>query len=62
MNHFTALSNKLDEAYTPKPGETYHVESATNAVITYLTKTQRTYSQLTHAELTTIIQHHISND
>lgn len=62
MNHFTALSNKLDEAYSPKPGETYHVESATKAVIAYLTKTKKTYSQLTHTELTTIIQHHISND
>lgn len=61
MNYFTALSNKLDEAYTPKPGETYHVESATNAVITYLTKTKKTYSQLTHTELTTIIQRHVSN-
>ena len=61
MNHFTALSNKLDEAYTPNPGETYHVESATNAVITYLTKTKKTYSQLTYTELTTIIQRHVSN-
>jgi hypothetical protein len=61
MNYFTALSNKLDEAYTLKPGETYHVESATNAVIAHLAKAQKTYNQLTHTELTTIIQRHISN-
>ena len=61
MNYLTALSNKLDEAYAPKPGETYHVEAATNAVIAYLAKTKKTYSQLTHAELTSIIQRHVSN-
>lgn len=62
MNHFTALSNKLDEVYTPKPGETYHVEAATKALTAYLAKTKKTYSQLTHEELDIIIQHHISND